>query len=273
VIFASDLDRTLIHPYRTLPSGRLGEAPVAEIYEGRPITVCSLATLSLLDELAALDAFVAVTTRSLHQLQRVAPIWERASRSWAICANGATLLSHGVVDAEWKAVVDALCGGAASVGEATEAVQRAFGSEGWLLRLRDCDERFLYAVCELALLPEGVAAAASEAMRPLGWEAVLHGRKLYLLPAGLTKLRCVEFLVERLGVSGFAAAGDSLLDAELLAAADCAWCPRDAELVAWDAVPGGVRITDGEHIDAAEEIAREALEWCTAKEATTCRST
>ena len=78
-------------------------------------------------------------------------------------------------------------------------------SEGWLLRLRDCDERFLYAVCELSLLPEGLAAAASEAMAPLGWEAVLHGRKLYMLPAGLTKLRCVEYLVERLGVSGFAA--------------------------------------------------------------------
>ena len=98
-------------------------------------------------------------------------------------------------------------------------------------------------------------------MRPLGWEAVLHGRKLYMLPAGLTKLRCVEYLVQRLGVSGFAAAGDSLLDAELLAAADRAWCPRDAELVAWHAVPDGVRITDGEHIDAAEEIAREALEF------------
>ena len=88
---------------------------MAEIYEGRPITVCSLPTLALLDELAARDAFVAVTTRSLHQLQRVEPIWERASKSWAICANGATLLAHGVVDLEWKAVVDELCGGAASV--------------------------------------------------------------------------------------------------------------------------------------------------------------
>ena len=42
MIFASDLDRTLIHPYRTLPEARYPEAPVAEIYEGRPITVCSL---------------------------------------------------------------------------------------------------------------------------------------------------------------------------------------------------------------------------------------
>ena len=45
MIFASDLDRTLIHPYRTLPAARRDEAPVAEIYEGRPITVCSLTTL------------------------------------------------------------------------------------------------------------------------------------------------------------------------------------------------------------------------------------
>ena len=264
MIFASDLDRTLIHPYRTLPEARFPEAPVAEVYEGRPITVCSLETLSLLDELAALDAFVAVTTRSLHQLQRVEPLWERARRSWAICANGATLLAHGEVDREWKTVVDELCGGCASAAEAEAAVYAAFGPagpEGWLLRVRDCDERFLYAICELARLPEGLAAAASEAMRPLGWQAVLHGRKLYLLPAGLTKLRCVEYLAERVGATVVAAAGDSLLDAELLAAADLAWCPRDSELVAWNAVPEGVRVTEGEHIDAAEEIAREALEY------------
>lgn len=263
MIFASDLDRTLIHPYRTLPEGRSEEAPVAEIYQGRPITVCSLVTLGLLDELAARDAFVAVTTRSLHQLQRVEPIWERASRSWAICANGATLLNHGEVDLEWKALTDELCGGCAPVDEARAALHAALGpagEDGWLLRVRDCDERFLYAVCDPAKLPEGVAGAASEAMAPVGWEAVLHGRKLYMLPAGLTKLRCVEHLAERTGASRVLAAGDSLLDAELLAAADVAWCPRDAELVAWDAVPDGVRITVGEHIDAAEEIAREALE-------------
>lgn len=263
MIFASDLDRTLIHPYRTLPEPRREEAPVAEIYEGRPITVCSTATLALLDELAARDAFVAVTTRSLRQLRRVEPIWERASRSWAICANGATLLHHGEVDREWKAHVDELCGGSASVHEARAALHAAFGEcdpDGWLLRVRDCDGRFLYAICELPKLPDGLAAAASGAMAPLGWEAVLHGRKLYLLPAGLTKLRCVEHLAERAGAAGVLAAGDSLLDAELLAAADVAWCPRDAELVVWDAVPDGVRVTVGEHIDAAEEIAREALE-------------
>ena len=263
MIFASDLDRTLIHPYRTLPAARRDDAPVAEIYEGRPITVCSLTTLEYLDQLAALDAFVAVTTRSLHQLQRVEPIWERARRSWAICANGATLLAHGEVDREWKAIVDELCRGCAAPAEATDALHAAFGpcdADGWLLRVRDCDERFIYAICELERLPDGLAAAAADAMRPLGWEAVLHGRKLYLLPTGLTKLRCVEHLAERAGASRVLAAGDSLLDADLLAAADVAWCPRDAELVTWDAVPDGVRVTEGEHIDAAEEIAREALE-------------
>ena len=131
---------------------------MAEVYEGRPITVCSLETLALLDELAALDAFVAVTTRSLHQLQRVEPIWERARRSWAICANGATLLSHGVVDQEWNALVDELCGGCASPAEAEAAVYAAFGPAGpesWLLRVRDCDARFLYAICELGAAPGG----------------------------------------------------------------------------------------------------------------------
>jgi len=185
--------------------------------------------------------------------------WEIARRGWAICANGATLLDHGVPDPGWHVEVEALCGGCATPGEARDALHATLGPadpEGWLLRVRDCDARFLYAICDLDQLPAGTEAAAAEAMRPLGWAATLHGRKLYLLPAGLTKLRCVEYL----GASTLLAAGDSLLDAPLLAAADVAWCPRDAELVQAGAVPDGVRVTREANLGAAEEIAREALE-------------
>lgn len=261
-MLASDLDRTLIHPVATLPDELRDRALVAEVYEGRPITVVSPATLEALTALADRDAFVAVTTRSRAQLERVRPVWELASRSWAICANGATLLHHGEPDREWEAVVEDVCGAAAPLGEAREALHAAFGPadpEGWLQRVRDCDARFIYAVCDAARLPPGLAGDAEAAMARLGWTAILHGRKLYALPAGLTKVACVAHLRERTGARLVLAAGDSLLDATLLEAADRAWCPADAELVALDAVPRGVEVTRGRHLLAAEEIARAAV--------------
>jgi hypothetical protein len=256
-LFASDLDRTLIYPLWTLSERRRAVEPVAEIYEGRAITTCSRETLRLLGEMGR--AFVPVTTRSRAQLERIEPIWAIARHGWAICANGATLLHHGVPDPEWDAEIEALCGECATPDEARDMLHTALGPAdpgGWLLRVRDCDARFLYAICDLSKLPSGTEEAAAEAMRPLGWAATLHGRKLYLLPAGLTKLRCAE----RLGADMLLAAGDSLLDAPLLAAADVAWCPRDAELVQAGAVPDGVRVTRETNLGAAEEIAREALE-------------
>lgn len=261
-LLASDLDRTLIFPWKTLPEPR-NEELIAEIYEERPITVCSPKTLKGIERLVAKHAFVAVTTRSREQLERIEPVWERIRGGWAICANGATLLNAGRVDREWKDLVDVVSRAAASLPEAERALTAAFGAPGeehWLLRVRACDNRFLYAILDPERMPETLAADAEQAMAAIGWTAVLHGRKLYVLPVGLTKVACVEFLCERLGVQHLMAAGDSLLDAPLLAAADVAWAPADSELVTWGAVPPGVRVTAGSHMAAGEEIVEAALE-------------
>lgn len=260
MIFASDLDRTLIHPKRTLPAGLRERARDAEIYEGRAITVCSPATLDLLGGLG--PAFVPVTTRSEVQLRRVTPIWELARDGWAVCANGATLLHRGEPDPAWQDHVATQAARAASLAEARDALHRALGPAdpgGWLRRVRDCDEHFLYAICEPDRMPAGAPREAQLAMDVLGWQAVLHGYKLYLLPAHLTKEACVAHVAERLGSRILVAAGDSLLDVGLLERADVALCPADAELVALGAVPAGAEVTAGRHLGAAEEIARRAV--------------
>lgn len=257
LLFAGDLDRTLIHPRSRLPAARADAVVTVEIYEGREITVASRATLAGLAELCAQGVFVPATTRSRAQLARVEPVWAMARSGWAICANGGILLDAGRDDREWADRTRALCGDCAGVDAAERALLAAVGPadpDGWLLRLRRCEDRFLYAVCDLAKMPAGTRDAADDAVAGLGWQAVGHGRKLYVLPRPLTKLACAEHLRDRLGRDVLLAAGDSELDASLLAAADAAWCPRDAELVATGTVPAGVRVTRGVHVDAAEEI-------------------
>lgn len=262
-ILASDLDRTLVHPRRTLPDAYREEAIDVEIYEGRPITTCTPAVLEDLGRLAAAGAFVPVTTRSAAQLERITPIWALACEAWGICANGATLLHRGVPDPEWRALLEERRGSAASVEEARAVLLGAYGSvgsESWLLRLRDCDEVFLYGICELSAMPEGATLVAEDAMAAIGWQAILHGRKLYLLPAHVTKDACVAHLASRLGATTVVAAGDSMLDAPLLEHADVAFCPADAELVTLDRVPPNAQLTAEGHLGAAAEIASRSVE-------------
>lgn len=263
VLLASDLDRTLIHPRRTVPEHLLGVALDAEVYEGRVITTCSEVVLGHLRTLAAAGAFAPVTTRSLSQLQRIEPVWAIARDGWAVCANGATLMHGGEPDAEWSDLVRGRASACAQLEEARAELHRAVGPEdpeGWLLRVRDCDAHFLYAILDVERLPEDAARRAQEHLRAFGWVAILHGRKLYVLPEHLTKEACVAHLAERLGVTTLVAAGDSLLDAPLLELADVRFCPADAELVTLGAVPEGARITRGRHLEGAEEIAAHAVE-------------
>lgn len=261
VLFASDLDRTLIYPLRTLPMGN--NATVIEHHHGRGITVTSEETLKALRELAARDAFVPVTTRSRMQLERVSPVWQLAVQGWAICSDGATLLHQGAVDRDWCARVDEICAASAPLEEGLEVFKREVGSPGtarWVATLYDCDRRFLYATIIDAEKPDGLEHDAQLAFAALGWKAVRHGRKLYAMPAGIGKAPAVRYLCERLEIDTLLAAGDSVLDSEVMEDADVAWCPSDAELVQLGQVPPGALVTTREHVGSAQQIAQAALE-------------
>lgn len=261
VLLASDLDRTIIHPSRTLPPQYAAEAAVVEIYEGRGITMASRATLAGLRELVAAGAFVPVTTRSRAQLQRIHGI-SGLGGEWAICANGASVLRRGTEDPAWTAEVARLLHESAPLEDARARFEAAVGAPEtvrWMPLLRDCDARFLYCTLLLDQTPADLATTALEAMQELGWRAVLHGRKLYVLPRELCKGHALRWLRGRLGADEVIAAGDSLLDLDLMDAADVAWVPCDAELVELQAVPDTARVTREPHVRAAAEIVGDAV--------------
>ena len=80
----------------------------------------------------------------------------------------------------------------------------------------------------------------------------MQGRKMYAVPASVSKSGAVRMLVDRLGIDLLVAAGDSLLDRDLLDIADVSIRPRHGELHA-AAHPTHV-VTSAAGIAAAEEI-------------------
>jgi hydroxymethylpyrimidine pyrophosphatase-like HAD family hydrolase len=231
MIFASDLDHTLVHPVRRLATGHPESISVVEWLDGRALSYMPTTALVSLQALASEHTFIPVTSRSRAQFERIAPISALCRGGTVICANGATVLTRGVVDVEWGAHVAARLETSASLDEASSTLTREFGgasAQGWLLRTHTCDDMYWYAVCDAARMPSDVVERARRLLDPLGWSAMGHGRKVYALPRGLTKEAALRYVVEALDDGPLVCAGDSSLDQGFLELADVALAPAES---------------------------------------------
>ncbi|MEU8955477.1 HAD family hydrolase [Streptomyces sp. NPDC048518] len=256
-LVASDLDRTLIYSAAalglTVPDDRAPRLLCVEVYEGKPLSYVTETAAGLLDELARTALFVPTTTRTREQYGRI-HLPGPAPR-FAICANGGHLLVDGVSDPGWRAAVDRrLAAECASLDEVRAHLVRT-ADPAWLLKERVAEDLFAYLVVERALLPaewvEGLAAWAG----PRGWTVSLQGRKLYAVPKPLTKSAAVREVARRTGAQEILAAGDSLLDADLLLAADRSWRPGHGELADTGFTAPGLTALARRGVAAGEEIA------------------
>ncbi|GHF34396.1 hypothetical protein GCM10010218_14440 [Streptomyces mashuensis] len=258
VLVASDLDRTLIYSTAALAlTGPDEQAPrllCVEVYEQRPLSYLTEAAAALLAELSAAGAFVPVTTRTPEQYARVQ--LPGPPPEYAICANGGELLVRGTPDPEWRAhVAGALAAECAPLAEVRERLVRT-ADPAWLLKERTAAGLFAYLVVDRDRLPRQWVTDLAGWAAGHGWTVSLQGRKVYAVPAPLTKSAAVAEVVRRMGAGRVLAAGDSLLDADLLLAADRAWRPGHGELAdeGWTAPHVTALRTRG--VAAGEEILR-----------------
>jgi hypothetical protein len=260
-LVASDLDRTLIYSPSALalsvPDEYAPRLLCVEVHESRPLSFMTETAAGLLGRLAAAVEFVPATTRTRKQYRRInlpGPV-----PRFAICANGGHILVKGHTDHDWNAEMRRrLADGCAPLAEVSEHLARTCDPE-WLRKERIAEDLFVYLVVERALLPEGWVKELAGWAGERGWSVSLQGRKIYAVPRPLTKSAALEEVVRRSGADRVLAAGDSLLDADLLLAADEGWRPGHGELAdaGWTAPH-----VNGLHmpgVAAGEEILRRML--------------
>lgn len=226
VLYATDLDRTLIYSVRSagVPVDEL--IPV-ERYLDRDISFVSPRQVDLLAALAARCLVVPVTTRTRAQYDRVT-VWSEPP-AWAVVANGATVLRHGRPDGDWAASVRAeLDDGCESLDVVAGWLAVAAGP--WIDHVRVADGVFLYTLVDRATLPPAVATEWEDHLSGIGWRLSIQGRKLYAVPAPLRKSAAVGHVASAVGAAEVYAAGDSLLDLDLLRRADRSLRPAHGEL-------------------------------------------
>ncbi|MGP3989897.1 HAD family hydrolase [Streptomyces sp. 3N207] len=231
VLVASDLDRTLIYSAAalelTMPDARAPRLLCVETYEHKPLSFMTEEAAGLLDALAARAVFVPATTRTPEQYRRVR--LPGPPPRYAVCANGGQLLVDGESDPEWRERVRERLTECAPLAQVRAHMLRQARPE-WLLKERVADGLFAYLVVERSLLPDTWVKELAAWAGPQGWSVSLQGRKIYAVPHPLTKSAAVAEVARRAGTARTFAAGDSLLDADLLGAADVAWRPAHGEL-------------------------------------------
>lgn len=265
VLVAGDLDRTLIYSGPALaldvPDEQAPRLLAVEVHDGRPLSFMTERAAALLVELAGSCVFVPATTRTRAQYARVhlpgpRPGW---TPTYAICANGGHLLVDGVPDEDWHAGVRRrLAGACAALPEIVrELAVRA--DPAWTHTRRVAEDLFAYLVVERGLLPRGWLDDLAGWAAGRGWTVSLQGRKVYAVPEPLTKSAALAEVARRTGARTVLAAGDSLLDTELLLAADAGFRPGHGELADTGWCGPGVTALSLTGVAAGEEILRLLL--------------
>lgn len=266
MLFASDLDQTLIYSQRKVPNPEFYPhiIPVEKL-EDRFISFMTQNALDLLKEIAQKGIFVPVTTRTKLQYQRISFSDYNITPQYAVTSNGGKILYKGREDEDWTQLI--FTGKDKCLAE-QDLIHRfnEIAHSSWVIKDSGklADNLFYYCLIERDKIPVTELAAFQLWAKENNWELSVQGRKLYLVPRNVTKKAAIQYIKEKEGLSYIAAAGDSLLDLEMLKFADLALAPAHGELYALFLQgildPETIRFTEKSGILAAEEILKN-VSW------------
>ncbi|MEH7418197.1 hypothetical protein V7266_23290 [Neobacillus drentensis] len=258
MIFASDLDRTLIYSKRAIEEFGVPEGLVLTQVEPRDGSWGAFMTESsynLLKELSSQNLFVPVTTRTIEQFSRIVIFAQDIKCKYAITSNGANILYYGLPMKEWSEQTrNRLKIESVSQAELLSILER----ENVYLdgERKQAEEWFFYYL--LNCLPsEADRKSIKDLAANLGWRISLQGRKLYFIPQAISKGNALNFICQLEGVKTVAGAGDSILDWDFLKNCQHRFVPNHGELAKHLAyVSGGCNsiLTINKGVRAGEEI-------------------
>jgi len=263
MIYASDLDQTLIYSVRSMGIDiDLSVMQPAETYKERIISYISIATLQQLRHIAQQITFVPVTTRTLDQYARIHIFQNNVIPQYAITSNGANILVNGVVDQAWHEQILADVHAKSAPAVEVLALFHSVSDPSWIVAEHFWEHTFYSIVVDRELMPLDTVLAIQPQLEVLGWGMSVQGRKVYLVPFPVSKNRAITEVKHRVGASKVIASGDSILDRGLLDIADYSIAPAHGELYRESVAEPALRhysFTASSGIFAADEILQYVL--------------
>ncbi|WP_251552365.1 HAD family hydrolase [Neobacillus muris] len=258
MIFASDLDRTLIYSNRAIASVGSRETATLKPVErmgSRWAAYMSDGAFSALKELAQSSLFIPVTTRTTEQYNRIIIFGQDIPVKYAITSNGARILVNGNPMDEWTNCISKSLEESLPPAEFLSAITRS-GLE-WKGEWKQAEDLFLYSILA-EILPESTLKQIAAVAQASGWRISLQGRKLYFIPKAINKGDALEFICRLEGQKAMAGAGDSRLDLDFLTHCQLGFVPKHGEIAKEDLDPS-LTVTNQSGIKAGEEILQQFL--------------
>lgn len=251
MIFAADLDRTLIFSSRTLAPGG---APLAVEY--REDEAAGFMTPGALDTLRRIQhksVFFVNTMRGMEQAQRVSFVRD-GSCPYLSLQNGLYLYQNGEEDRVWadhvRRTVQAL------PLDLTEGIQAVLETLPGI----DClSKRYAYLAVffvEVDAFDDDACAKLADDLSAVGWSLQRQRKKLYLLPRDIHKGTVLARVMDLAGERESVGFGDSTFDLPMLQACTAAYTLQGCELDGQD-WGFSLRISRALAQDGSEEVLRE----------------
>ncbi|QGG47521.1 HAD family hydrolase [Heliorestis convoluta] len=228
IIFATDLDQTLIYSRRSMgDSHQLHDLVPVERYKGQYISYMTTQSVEQFCEVSKQALVVPVTTRTIEQYKRVTL---PTQPYYAVVSNGGHILIDGEPDQAWHHKIQSQIQEKCLGLEEMEAEFSKIAAPDWVTDRRRAEHLFLFYIIERTKVPTEELERFSLWAYEQNWRISIQGRKLYLVPKPVSKWAAVEEILERVGHHYVVAAGDSLLDQEMLEKANLALAPSHGEL-------------------------------------------
>jgi hydroxymethylpyrimidine pyrophosphatase-like HAD family hydrolase len=256
MMFASDLDRTLIYSKRALDEMNTpwNETMICvEKRNGEEVSFMTGHSFQLLKELAKKLLFVPVTTRTYEQYKRVFIFNEDIPVLYCVTSNGAKIHYKGKVLTDWENLVKARLTDECISMEDLQRKLDEFSLNG---TLKIADNLFFYYILESKISLD-TKNSLIELAKSNGWKVSLQGRKLYFMPLPICKGEAVKFIQKREGIEVLAGAGDSLLDFPFLEVCSHSYIPKHGELALEDILQNDHSLSQQQGAFAGEEIIRK----------------
>ena len=236
------------------------EITPVEFKDDQVITYMSQKSIDLLKQFNHNHLFVPVTTRALYQYERIEVFQQKIKPKYAIVSNGGTILVDGKPDQEWsKFITNHLSVTSLPHSDMLKTFAR-IRHDSWVEREFTVDSLFYMYHVNKETIPHHELQPFEEELNKIGWRTFLHGRKLYILPSNLNKLFAVEHLKKRLDFDIHAAAGDSLMDYDMIAIADKGYSLQHGELYEVKPDDEKIKWASGKGAHATEELIQSLLD-------------
>lgn len=216
ILFASDLDHTILASARHLSDDDIKDARVVETYQHKPLSVMTGTSLSMLQLLRQYATFVPITSRDTYAFNRL-----DIGYDMAVVTNGGKL-----VDIQGN--IRDIANRDSRVPHMLRVLQNLTSDWKCVKKISSIDGFF--AVIKVEEISTDEVSKICDVIHQEGFTFSRQAKKIYAIPNGLSKRHGLEYVQRTLKPDFVISAGDSMLDYPMKHASDVFLTPQGGEI-------------------------------------------